>query len=200
MLGETWQLLRAHFGIEIAERFWERLRAMGAHIETVIEPDLQTAGQIADRCPKQDFSFVDRTSIAVMERTGISRAATFNPAFAEYRYGPGRKKAFEIRSAGHSMAFSALRDALLRRVTVRLNYGGEHQTVCPYILGHAAGEERAFALVIEHVRKGPAEAKWVCLRLAKIRALDAVDEPWIEQDYPGPVQRCVDQVHLDAKR
>ncbi|MET4493685.1 hypothetical protein ABIA94_009293 [Bradyrhizobium sp. LA7.1] len=74
------------------------------------------------------------------------------------------------------------------------------RSVCPYILGHAAGEERAFVLLVDASSrtKRPVQAKWICLRLSKIDDVRFADEPWIEQDYPGPVQRCVHQVHLDA--
>jgi predicted nucleic acid-binding protein len=44
----------------------------------------------------QDFSLVDRTSFAVMERLGLVRAASFDDHFAIYRYGRNRDRAFEI--------------------------------------------------------------------------------------------------------
>lgn len=94
----------------------------------------------------------------------------------------------------------ALRQAILERRPVHVSHGGKRQTVCPYILG--AGEERAFALVVEasSSTKRPVQANWICLRWSKIEDLRFADEPWITRDYPGPVQRCVDQVHLAATR
>ncbi|MCK1309542.1 hypothetical protein [Bradyrhizobium sp. 45] len=135
-----------------------------------------------------------------MERMGITRAATFNPGFAAYRPRRGQKRPFQILSEGHSAVFMILRQALLERRPVQVSHDGKCQTVCPYILGHAAGEERAFVLVVDASSrtKRPVQAKWICLRLSKIDDVRFADEPWIEQDYPGPVQRCVDQVHLDA--
>ncbi|MCK1510080.1 hypothetical protein [Bradyrhizobium sp. 18] len=133
-----------------------------------------------------------------MERMGITRAATFNPGFAAYRPRRGQKRPFQILS--HSAVFMILRQALLECRPVQVSRDGKCQTVCPYILGHAAGEERAFVLVVDASSrtKRPVQAKWICLRLSKIDDVRFADEPWIEQDYPGPVQRCVDQVHLDA--
>ena len=46
--------------------------------------------------PDQDFSLVDRTSFAVMERLGLERAASFDEDFAVYRWGPGRRRAFDV--------------------------------------------------------------------------------------------------------
>jgi predicted nucleic acid-binding protein len=58
--------------------------------------DLQAARTIGDIFPDQDFSVVDKTSFAVMERLGVTRAASFDRDFAIYRYGRRRDRAFEI--------------------------------------------------------------------------------------------------------
>ena len=44
----------------------------------------------------QEFSLVDRTSFAVMERLGITRVASFDNQFSVYRFGPRRSRAFEV--------------------------------------------------------------------------------------------------------
>ncbi|QQO19136.1 PIN domain-containing protein [Bradyrhizobium diazoefficiens] len=201
VLAETWQLLSARFGREVAETFWERLRQSGAVVEPVTSSDLEAASRIEASCPDEDYSLVDRTSFAVMERLGITRAASFSPSFSTYRYGR-RKQAFQIVRSGHSAAFAALREAMLHRRSVRLNYSGKELEVCPYILGHAVGEERAFVLVVDGPgeRKESRRGRWMCLRLAKIESIEALDCPWIDRPFPGPVQRCVDQVHLDVRQ
>ena len=43
-----------------------------------------------------DTSIVDRTSFAVMERLGLTEAASFDYDFAIYRYGRNRDRAFRI--------------------------------------------------------------------------------------------------------
>ena len=96
VLVETWTLLRWRIGREAAEGFWEAIRTGVAVLETVGPADLQAAWTTGRDFPDQDFSLVDRTSFAAMERLGLQRAATFDDDFAVYRYGASRTKAFEV--------------------------------------------------------------------------------------------------------
>lgn len=67
-----------------------------AQMEKVTAADLEAAWSIGEAFPEQDFSIVDRTSFAIMERLGLARAASFDDHFAVYRYGRDRDRAFEI--------------------------------------------------------------------------------------------------------
>lgn len=96
VLVETWSLLESRYRHGSAERFWDRVRRGGVQIEITTAVDLETAWAIGEAFPDQDFSIVDRTSFAVMERLGLTRAASFDAHFAIYRYGRGRDRAFEI--------------------------------------------------------------------------------------------------------
>lgn len=96
VLVETWLLLHHRLGSISAGRFWEGVRGGVAHVEVVIAPDLEAAWSIGVMYPDQDFSIVDRTSFAVMERLGLRRAATFDDDFAIYRFGARRDRAFEV--------------------------------------------------------------------------------------------------------
>ncbi len=44
----------------------------------------------------RDFSLVDRSSFAVMQRLGIQRVAAFDDHFAVFRYGRHRARAFTV--------------------------------------------------------------------------------------------------------
>ena len=96
VLVETWTLLRHRLHAAAAEAFWTGLRGGVARLEIVGSADLQAAWTIGRDFPDQDFSLVDRTSFAVMERLGVYRAASFDDDYAVYRFGPRRSKAFEV--------------------------------------------------------------------------------------------------------
>jgi len=94
--GQTWTLLRVRLHRKAAEAFWDGLRSGAARLEPVGLADLQAAWTTGLDFPDQDFSLVDRTSFAVMERLGVHRVASFDNAFAVYRFGPRRSRAFEV--------------------------------------------------------------------------------------------------------
>lgn len=83
-------------GHETANRFWGGVRAGAARVESVLPADLEVAWSIGQAFDDQEFSIVDRTSFAVMERVGVLRAASFDDDFAIFRFGPRRERAFEV--------------------------------------------------------------------------------------------------------
>jgi uncharacterized protein len=97
VLIESWLLLRARGGRDAAERFWDAVRGGLARVETILPGDLDAAWRIGEAFPDQDFSVVDRTSFALMERLGIASAASFDDDFSIYRFGPRRQHAFDVR-------------------------------------------------------------------------------------------------------
>ena len=93
---ETWLLLNSRHRRDAAEDFWRAIRKGAARLELVTMADLEAAWAISESFPDQDFSLVDRTSFALMERLGITRAASFDDHFAIYRYGRSRDRAFDV--------------------------------------------------------------------------------------------------------
>ena len=96
VLVETWRLIHHFISADAAEAFWDGLRSGVAIVEQTNSADLEAAWAMEERFPDQDFSLVDRTSFALMERLGISRVITFDSDFAIYRYGRDRRFAFEV--------------------------------------------------------------------------------------------------------
>lgn len=96
ILIETWTLLHHRLQCKAAERFWEGLRSGIASIECVGLADLEAAWEIGTSWSDQDFSIVDRTSFAVMQRLGIDRVASLDEHFAVFRFGPKRRQSFTV--------------------------------------------------------------------------------------------------------
>jgi predicted nucleic acid-binding protein len=96
VLVETWLLLNSRVHKRAADLFWNTVMVGGTQLERVTQADLEAAWKLGEGFPDQSFSIVDRTSFAVMERLGLTRAASFDSDFAVYRYGRRREKAFEV--------------------------------------------------------------------------------------------------------
>ncbi len=96
VLVESWLLISRRLSYELAEAFVHEALAGGVRIEVVSLADFEKASDIAGTFSDQTFSIVDRTSFAVMERLGITRAVSLDDDFLIYRYGRDRKQSFEI--------------------------------------------------------------------------------------------------------
>ena len=96
VLIETWLLLNSRYHRHAAENFWQSIRQAQVRVEQITASDLEAAWAIGEAFSDQNFSIVDRTSFAVMERLGISHVASFDDHFAIYRYGRNRDRAFEV--------------------------------------------------------------------------------------------------------
>ncbi|CAN5222614.1 PIN domain-containing protein [soil metagenome] len=96
VLVETWWLLRSRLGRDPAELFWAGLSPAGVEIEMVVVADLDVALAVGTAFPDQDFSIVDRTSFAVMQRLRLERVVSYDADFAIFRYGAARRRAFTV--------------------------------------------------------------------------------------------------------
>lgn len=200
VLVETWLLLKSRYRREIAELFWNQLRVGSVTIETVTQADLEAAWAIGNAFGDQDFSIVDRTSFAVMERLGIRRAASFDNDFAIYRYGRNRDLAFEVVRMGNSEAFRQFHRAILERKQITCVYQGQRREICPHILGHKDGAETALVFQFggESSRSLPREGEWRCFALAKVEMIGLRSGDWHSGSGHRKTQRCVDDVFIDV--
>ena len=96
VLVETWRLTHHFISAHAAETFWDGLRKGVASVERTTSTDLESARPVGEHFLDQDFSLVDRTSFSLMQRLGISRVITFDNDFAVFRYGRGRRMAFDV--------------------------------------------------------------------------------------------------------
>ena len=83
IIAEIYTLMLRKIGRDEAIEYVEKLRNT-AEIERVSEEDESKAWQIILRYQDKDFSYVDATSFAVMERLGIRDAFSFDEHFEQY--------------------------------------------------------------------------------------------------------------------
>lgn len=93
---ESWLLLRARLGYAPTLRFWDSLAAGLATVAGLSSADLVRAREIADGWHDQEFSLVDCTSFAFVERLGLDRAVAFDAHFRVFRFGPGRRRRLKL--------------------------------------------------------------------------------------------------------
>lgn len=106
VLVECWFLIASKLGRDKALAFWGGLRSGIVSIMPVQNSDLEAAHRILAEFADQDFSLVDATSFAVMERLGEHEAFAFDEHFRVYRFGPGRKRSFTVFPSDQSHGLS----------------------------------------------------------------------------------------------
>jgi predicted nucleic acid-binding protein len=93
---ETWCLVRARLGTVAALKYWDAMRQSVVRALGVTSADLARARAIVREWPDQDFSLVDCTSFAIMERLGLREAFAFDEHFRVFRTGPRRRQAWLV--------------------------------------------------------------------------------------------------------
>lgn len=96
VIVETWCLLRSRLGRAAAMAFWDGVGRGIIAIMGVGQEDFQRGREIAREWPDQDFSIVDCTSFAMIERLDIRRAFAFDKHFHIVRFGWRRQRALRI--------------------------------------------------------------------------------------------------------
>lgn len=82
---ESWMLIHHKLGAPSSRKFWESIRSHVVTLLDVTMQDLELAWAINGQYSDQDFSIVDCTSFAMMERLDIEKAFTFDHHFLVYR-------------------------------------------------------------------------------------------------------------------
>jgi hypothetical protein len=90
--------------------------------------------------------------------------------------------------------------AIVERKQILCTYSGYHRELCPIILGHSQGQEKA----LTYQFAGASESRlqpggdWKCLFLAKVSDVQLRDGPWRAGDSHTQRQRCVEEVDIDV--
>ena len=99
-----------------------------------------------------------------------------------------------------SRTYDLFEQAMTSRKQVLCTYDGYLRELCPVILGHSQGKEKALTYQFGgQSEKGlPPGGQWRCLWLSKVRSVRLRDGPWHAGDSHNQPQDCVEIVDLDV--
>jgi hypothetical protein len=96
--------------------------------------------------------------------------------------------------------YRLFRRAILGRKQITCVYNRCYRELCPHVLGHKGGQEKAltFQFAGESTSGLPPEGEWRCLFLADVRDVRIRDGAWHTGPRHTQTQACVDEVDLDV--
>ena len=99
-----------------------------------------------------------------------------------------------------SKTYRLFAEAMAGRKQILCTYDDYARELCPIILGHSHGQEKALAFQFggESSKGLPPGGEWKCLFLAKISDVRLRDGPWRAGYSHQQRQRCVEIVDLDV--
>jgi len=98
-----------------------------------------------------------------------------------------------------SRTYELFAEAMAARRPVACMYQGHPRALCPVILGHTDGAEKALTWQFEgEGSKGPVRGQWKCLSLDEVRNAEIIDGPWRSGGEHRQSQTCVKEVDLDV--
>jgi hypothetical protein len=104
------------------------------------------------------------------------------------------------RDAVPSRVYDLFSQAMIAQKQVLCLYDGYPRELCPIILGHSNGQEKALTYQFAgQSRSGlPRAGQWRCLWLDKVTNVQLRDGPWRAGDVHTQPQGCVQTVDLDV--
>ena len=99
-----------------------------------------------------------------------------------------------------SRVYDLFAQAIARRQQVLCVYDGYPRELCPIILGHSQGQEKALTYQFGGRSKSglPPGGEWRCLWLTKVSKAQLRDGPWYVGSSHTQSQGCVEIVDLDV--
>ena len=99
-----------------------------------------------------------------------------------------------------SPTYELFRNAMAERKQIVCVYDGCRRELCPIILGHSRGQEKALTYQFGgRSRSGlPPGGEWRCLWLSKVSTVELRDGPWYAGSSHNQPQGCVEIVDLDV--
>jgi len=104
------------------------------------------------------------------------------------------------KSVSRSAAYELFAQALATRKQILCSYDGYRRELCPIILGHSRGREKALTYQFGGESKTglPRGGQWRCLFLSRVREIELRDGAWHTGDSHTQPQGCVEIVDLDV--
>jgi hypothetical protein len=98
-----------------------------------------------------------------------------------------------------SPTYDLFAQAMRARTPVRCMYDGHGRDICPIILGHTEGLEKALVFQFSGSgSKGTVRGHWKCFTLSKVKRAKLIDGPWQAEAEHKSAQSCVQDVDLDV--
>ena len=115
--------------------------------------------------------------------------------FAQFKSGR-----LQLEERARSEIYQLFERAIIEKKQLVCMYNGRHRELCPIILGHSNGEEKALTYQFAGEGKSgvPSGGKWKCFRLAGISEVHLRDGPWLAGSRHSQKQTCVEVVDLDV--
>lgn len=99
-----------------------------------------------------------------------------------------------------SATYQLFEQAMRAKSRIACKYGGHRREICPVLLGHSGGQEKALTFQVGGASASglPPQGQWRCLFLAKVSFARLHDGPWRDGDSHSMPQACVEIVDLDV--
>ncbi len=98
-----------------------------------------------------------------------------------------------------SQTYVLFAQAMAARRPVACLYQGHPRAICPIILGHSDGAEKALTWQFAGSgSQGAVSGQWKCLALAEVSNAQIIDAPWRAGQQHSRAQTCVKNVDLDV--
>ncbi len=108
-----------------------------------------------------------------------------------------RQRAAEGEETTPSETYRLFERAMEERKQILCTYDGSRRELCPVILGHSQGEEKALTYQFGGESKSGVR-RWKCLWLSGVSNAQVRDGPWHAGSRHSQKQTCVEIVDLDV--
>jgi hypothetical protein len=99
-----------------------------------------------------------------------------------------------------SNTYLLIREALLRRKSVKVQYKGYERLVCPHTLGTKNGREKVLTFQYGGGSSSglPPGGEWRCMFLEEVTFIGELDDEWHTNTNHSQPQTCVDAVDVET--